>query len=126
MQSILKIGEIYAFSMAFGTVCSSLQTTWLIYILKIIKRLLIMFPIINQRILNRLIIDISINRPIMSDSVANFSICLTSAIAEVEDFNQDLADLELIATCQRHSHYYLGYLIDMLSHLVLTENDWVR
>ena len=47
--------------MTFGAVCPSLQTTWLIYELKIINRLLIMLPIINQRILNRLIIDISIN-----------------------------------------------------------------
>ena len=40
MQSILLLytgGEIYASSMAFGAVCPSLQTTWLIYVLKIIK-----------------------------------------------------------------------------------------
>ena len=49
--------------MAFGAVCPSLQTTSLIYELEIIKRLLIVLPIINQRILNRLIIDISINCP---------------------------------------------------------------
>ena len=54
-------GEIYASSMTFGAVCPSLQTTWLTYELKVIKQLLIMLPIINQRILNRLIIDISIN-----------------------------------------------------------------
>ena len=39
--------------MAFGAVCPSLQTTWFIYLLQILKRLLIMLPIINQRMLNR-------------------------------------------------------------------------
>ena len=59
-------GEIYASGMAFGAVCPSLHTNKLAYLhIQNNKNdyILIMLPIINQRILHRLIIDILINRP---------------------------------------------------------------